>query len=147
MLVIVRYVRRLVECIVQSTDRLSKSRGFHLTSLMADSTGMVVHAILALRDIGFRRMNLANIASAKKRMRQNVKRRARNRMVRSKTRTFVKKANELIEAGDQSTAVVAVQAAMSQLDRSAQKGVVHHNNADRRKSRLAKKLQALSQAA
>jgi small subunit ribosomal protein S20 len=92
-------------------------------------------------------MNLANIASAKKRMRQNVKRRARNRMVRSKTRTFVKKANELIEAGDQSTAVAAVQAAMSQLDRAAQKGVVHHNNADRRKSRLAKKLQALSQAA
>lgn len=92
-------------------------------------------------------MNLANIESAKKRMRQNVKRRVRNRMVRNKTRTFVKKANQMIEAGDQSAAIIAVQAAMSQLDRAAQKGVVHHNNADRRKSRLAKKLQTLSQAA
>ena len=108
---------------------------------------MAVHAILAFRDTGFRRMNLANIESAKKRMRQNVKRRVRNRMVRNKTRTFIKKANQLIEAGDQSAAIVAVQAAMSQLDRAAQKGVVHHNNADRRKSRLAKKLQTLSQAA
>jgi len=92
-------------------------------------------------------MNLANIESAKKRVRQNIKRRVRNRMVRNKTRTFIKKANQLIEAGDQSAAIVAVQAAMSQLDRAAQKGVVHHNNADRRKSRLAKKLQTLSQAA
>ena len=92
-------------------------------------------------------MNLANIESAKKRMRQNIKRRVRNRMVRNKTRTFVKKANQLIEAGDQSAAIIAVQAAMSQLDRAAQKGVVHHNNADRRKSRLAQKLQTLSQAA
>lgn len=90
---------------------------------------------------------MANIESAKKRMRQNVKRRVRNRMVRNKTRTFVKKANQMIEAGDQSAATIAVQAAMSQLDRAAQKGVVHHNNADRRKSRLAKKLQTLSQAA
>ena len=90
---------------------------------------------------------MANIESAKKRMRQNIKRRVRNRMVRNKTRTFVKKANQLIEAGDQSAAIIAVQAAMSQLDRAAQKGVVHHNNADRRKSRLAQKLQTLSQAA
>ena len=90
---------------------------------------------------------MANIESAKKRMRQNVKRRVRNRMVRNKTRTYIKKANQLIEAGDQSAAIIAVQAAMSQLDRAAQKGVVHHNNADRRKSRLAKKLQTLAQAA
>jgi small subunit ribosomal protein S20 len=90
---------------------------------------------------------LANIASAKKQMRQNIKRRVRNRMVRNKTRTFVKKANQLIEAGDHAEAIAAVQAAMSQLDRAAQKGVLHHNNADRRKSRLAKKLQALSQPA
>ncbi|TFG67518.1 MAG: 30S ribosomal protein S20 [Anaerolineales bacterium] len=90
---------------------------------------------------------MANIESAKKRVRQNVKRRARNRIIRSKTRTFVKKANQMIEAGDQSEAIVAVKAAMSQLDRAAQKGVVHHNNADRRKARLAKKLLALSEAA
>ncbi len=79
-------------------------------------------------------------------MRQNAKRRMRNRMVRAKTRTFIKKANDTIAAGDPSAAVEAVQAAMSQLDRAAQKGVVHPNNADRRKSRLAKKLVALKQA-
>ncbi|MCE5260090.1 MAG: 30S ribosomal protein S20 [Chloroflexi bacterium] len=90
---------------------------------------------------------MPNIKSAKKQMRQNAKRRMRNRMVRAKTRTFIRKANDTIAAGDQSAAVEAVQAAMSQLDRAAQKGVVHPNNADRRKSRLAKKLAALKQAA
>jgi small subunit ribosomal protein S20 len=90
---------------------------------------------------------LPNIESAKKRMRQNVKRRASNRMIRTRSRTFVKKANDAIASGDQATAVAAVQEAMSQLDKAAQKGIVHRNNADRRKARLAKKLSALSQTA
>jgi len=90
---------------------------------------------------------LANIKSAKKQMRQNEKRRLRNRMVRSKTRTYVRKANEAILEGDQAAAVDSVQAAMSQLDRAAQKGVLHRKNADRRKSRLAKRLQSLNQTA
>lgn len=90
---------------------------------------------------------MANIKSAKKQMRQNEKRRVRNRMVRSKARTYVRKANEAILEGDQAAAVASVQAAMSQLDKAAQKGVLHRKNADRRKSRLAKKLQALAQSA
>lgn len=90
---------------------------------------------------------MANIKSAKKQMRQNEKRRLRNRMVRSKTRTYVRKANEAILEGDQAAAVDSVQAAMSQLDRAAQKGVLHRKNADRRKSRLAKRLQSLNQTA
>jgi len=89
---------------------------------------------------------LANIKSAKKQMRQNEKRRVRNRMVRSKARTYVRKANEAILEGDLTSAVASVQAAMSQLDKAAQKGVLHRKNADRRKARLAKKLHALTQS-
>lgn len=90
---------------------------------------------------------MPNIKSAKKQMRQNVKRRMRNRMVRNKARTFVKKATDALAAGEVTPAAEAIREAMSQLDKAAQKGVIHRNNADRRKSRLAKKLSALSQTA
>ncbi len=73
-------------------------------------------------------------------MRQNEKRRNRNRVYRGKARTFIKKAQAAMAAGnleearDQST--LAIQA----LDKAAQKGVIHKNNAARRKSRLLKSL-------
>ncbi|NLV74512.1 MAG: 30S ribosomal protein S20 [Chloroflexi bacterium] len=86
---------------------------------------------------------MPNITSAKKRMRQNAKRRLRNRMVRTKARTFVKKANESLASGDAESATEAVRQAMSQLDRAAQKGTLHTRNADRRKARLAKRLATL----
>jgi small subunit ribosomal protein S20 len=85
---------------------------------------------------------LANIKSAIKQMRQNEKRRARNRMVRSSTRTAMKKANILIASGDEQEATDAVRQAISALDKAAQKGVIHPNNAARHKSRLMKKLEA-----
>jgi small subunit ribosomal protein S20 len=85
---------------------------------------------------------LANIKSAIKQMRQNEKRRARNRMVRSSTRTAMKKANILIASGDEQEATDAVRQAISALDKAAQKGVIHRNNAARHKSRLMKKLEA-----
>ncbi|HHX44008.1 MAG TPA: 30S ribosomal protein S20 [Chloroflexi bacterium] len=84
---------------------------------------------------------MANTKSAIKRMRQNERRRARNRAVRSRMRTFVKRANTAIVAGEEDAAE-AVRAAISELDRAAQKGVIHRNNAARRKSRLMKKLHA-----
>jgi len=87
---------------------------------------------------------LANIKSAIKRMRQNEKRRLRNRRIRSRTRTFVRKANALITDGDKAEAETSVQAAIRELDRAAQKGVIHSNNAARRKSRLMEKFNALS---
>ena len=86
---------------------------------------------------------MANLKSAIKRVRQNAKRRVRNRQVSSKTRTFVKRAHESIAAGDKDAATGAVNAAVRQLDRAAQKGVIHRNNSARRKSRLMKKLNAL----
>lgn len=83
---------------------------------------------------------MANIKSAIKRARQNEKRRARNRVYRSSARTYVKKARRLIEAGDLEQAEHEVALAISALDKAAQEGVVHKNNAARRKSRLVKLL-------
>jgi len=74
--------------------------------------------------------------SAAKAHRQSLKRRLRNRIVRSATKTIVKNAEAAIAAGDPEAARLAVRAALSKLDRAAKKGVVHANAAARRKSRL-----------
>ncbi len=82
---------------------------------------------------------MANTRSAKKRMRQNQKRRLRNRIVRTRARTAVRRGRQAIETGDLDAAKVALKA-VSELDRAAVKGVIHPNNAARRKSRLMKRL-------
>ena len=83
---------------------------------------------------------MANTKSAKKRIRQNEKRRIRNREVMSRTRTYLKRADKSIESGDYPASEEAVQKAISELDRAASKGVIHKNNAARRKSRLMARL-------
>ena len=88
---------------------------------------------------------MANTASAKKRIRQNSKRRMRNRIFRSQARTHVKRALIALETNDAESAIEAVQQAVSTLDRAASKGVIHRNNAARRKSRLMKRLAALEE--
>jgi len=90
---------------------------------------------------------LANIKSAIKRNRQNEKRRVRNRVYRGRARTFVKNARLAIESGDVEAARAATLEAVSALDKAAQKGVLHDNNASRRKGRLMKQLAALEQQA
>ncbi len=85
---------------------------------------------------------MANIKSAEKKNRQSIKRAERNRVVRGSTRTAVKKARLAIDSGDPN-ALQAVMAAERALDRAASKGVIHANNASRRKSRL---YQALNRA-
>ncbi len=92
------------------------------------------------------RIELANTASAIKRVRQESKRRARNRAVKSRMRTYVKRAQLAIEAGDMAQATQAVRAAVREIDKAAQKGVIHANNAARRKSRLMQRLNQASQA-
>ena len=84
---------------------------------------------------------MPNNPAAEKRMRQEQKRRLHNRMVKSIVRTNVTKARQALASGVESEA--AVRAAISELDRAAKKGVIHHNNAARRKSRLMKQLNAL----
>lgn len=79
---------------------------------------------------------MANIRSAKKRMRQNEKRRIRNKTIRTRSRTFLKQARSSIHSGDYEASAEAVKLAISELDRAAAKGVIHRNNAARRKSRL-----------
>jgi small subunit ribosomal protein S20 len=88
---------------------------------------------------------LANIKSAIKRNRQNEKRRVQNRIVRGSTRTQVKKAKEAIGEENKDTALLEVQEAVKKLDRAASKGVIHKNNAARRKSRLFKQLAKLEE--
>lgn len=87
---------------------------------------------------------MANIKSQIKRNKQNEKRRIRNRIVRGKTRTAIAKAREAIATQSVEEAKQAVLLAISSLDRAASKGVIHKNNAARRKSRLMKRLAALA---
>ena len=89
---------------------------------------------------------MANIKSQIKRNRQNQKRRARNRVYRGSARTFVRKARLAIESGDVEEARAATLQAASALDKAAEKGVLHKNNASRRKGRLMKQLAALETA-
>jgi small subunit ribosomal protein S20 len=90
---------------------------------------------------------LAYSRSAEKRHRQSLKRQVRNRSVRSAARTYVAKAQRLIEAGTLPEAEAAVQAAVSVLDRAHKKGVIHASNAARRKSRLMARYNAALAAA
>jgi small subunit ribosomal protein S20 len=85
---------------------------------------------------------MPNNASAEKRMRQEQKRRLHNRMVKSVVKTNVTKARQAIFSGVD--AETAVRDAVSELDRAAKKGVIHRNNAARRKSRLMKQLNAIT---
>jgi small subunit ribosomal protein S20 len=90
---------------------------------------------------------MANIKSAKKRARTNPKRRSRNRHHLGLTRSKLKKARQALESGDVEAAREAVREATSQLDHAASKGVLHKNNASRRKSRLMQQLNALEESA
>ena len=81
---------------------------------------------------------MANIKSAKKRILQNEKSRLRNRRYIGGSRKAVKNARKLVDSGDVAGAEEAVREACAQLDRAASKGVIHKNNAARRKSRLMK---------
>ena len=74
--------------------------------------------------------------SAQKAHRQSLKRRIRNRAARSATKTAVKHAGAAIASGDPEAARTVVRSALIALDRAAQKGIIHPNNAARRKSRL-----------
>jgi small subunit ribosomal protein S20 len=89
---------------------------------------------------------LANTASAKKRIRSSERRRIHNRTYRAAGRTYVKKARTLIAAGKLPEAEEAVRQAISTLDKSATKGVIHPRNASRRKGRLMAALAAASKS-
>jgi small subunit ribosomal protein S20 len=84
---------------------------------------------------------LANTKSAQKRIRSNERRHQRNVMYKSRVKTMIRKAEAGIYAG--STDIEAVRVAISTLDKAAVKGIIHKNNAARRKSRLMARYNAL----
>jgi small subunit ribosomal protein S20 len=89
-------------------------------------------------------VTLANIKSAIKRNKQNEKRRVRNRVFRGRARSFVYKARTAVESGNAEEGRTAVFTAIQALDKAVQQGIVHKNNAARRKSRLMKRLATLA---
>lgn len=82
---------------------------------------------------------MANTKSAEKRARTSLKRNLRNRMVKSRVRTFIR-------SFTQEQTVETLRAAISEIDRAVVKGVMHRNTASRKKSRLTRRLNALTQA-
>jgi len=78
--------------------------------------------------------------SAQKQVRVAERKQLRNKSVRSECKTNISKAEGLIFSGDLEAAQEAVSAAIRSLDKAAEKGIIHPNNAARRKARLMKKL-------
>ena len=80
------------------------------------------------------------VKRARKEVRATERKRLRNKSIRSRCKTSITKAERLIFAGELEAARGAVVVAIASLDRAAEKGVIHPNNAARRKSRLMQKL-------
>jgi small subunit ribosomal protein S20 len=87
---------------------------------------------------------MANTSSAKKATRKITRRTAMNKNRRSRVRTYVRKVEEALAAGDKTAAQAAFLAAQPELMRAATKGVMHKNTASRKVSRLAQRLKTLS---
>lgn len=83
---------------------------------------------------------MANTKSAIKRIKQNHKRRLRNRLFTGRARTFIKSAHSKMAEGTEEDARAATMAAIRALDKAAEKGIIHKNNAARRKGRLMRRL-------
>jgi small subunit ribosomal protein S20 len=86
---------------------------------------------------------MATHVSAEKRIRQTARRTAVNRARLSRLRTFVKRVETAIAAGDKEAAREALKAAQPELQRGAQKGVLHRNTVARKLSRLSARIRAL----
>ncbi len=79
---------------------------------------------------------MPNTASAKKRLRQNDKRRLHNRSIRTNMRGTIRRVHAAAEAGDHGAAMEALQVAYKKLDQAAARNIIHDNAAARTKSRL-----------
>src|SRR6476619_5437362 len=86
---------------------------------------------------------MANSPTSKKRALQAERRAATNKARRSRMRTFIRKVEEAIAAGDADAAATSLRAAQPEISRGVSKGVVHRNTASRKISRLAGRVNAL----
>ena len=87
---------------------------------------------------------LANIKSAKKRVITSQVRAERNKAVKSRVKTYIKKVEAAVAAGDKAAAQAALLAATSEIDKATSKGVYHKNTASRKVSRLSKAVNTLA---
>jgi small subunit ribosomal protein S20 len=87
---------------------------------------------------------MANTPSAKKAARKIARRTAVNRSRRTKMRTYIRKVEEAVAAGDSGAALAALNAAEPIVMRAAQNGIVHKNTASRKVSRLTKRVHAMA---
>ena len=87
---------------------------------------------------------MANTPQSKKRARQNERRYAMNKARRSRIRTYLRRVEEAIGAGDKDAAQTALRAAQPELMRGVTKGVYHKNTAARKMSRLSARVKALA---
>ena len=86
---------------------------------------------------------MANSAGSRKRARQAIKRNKHNSQIRAKVRTFVKKVAYAVAAGDKKEADSGFEAMQKNLDQAVSKGLIHKNQAARKKSRLSAQIKAL----
>jgi len=94
---------------------------------------------------GKREVNiLANIKSAKKRIKVTARKTLRNKMIKSFTRTVIKRVIAACEAHNRAEAQKSLVQAVAAIDKAASKGIFHKNNAARKKSRLAKMVNKVS---
>ena len=89
---------------------------------------------------------MPNTASAKKRLRQSIDRRARNRSTKTSIRTLTRKIREAITAKDVAKSEADFGTLVKKLDRAAGKNVIHANAAARTKSRLTKAIKSIKTA-
>ncbi|MGF7143923.1 small subunit ribosomal protein S20 [Anaerotaenia torta] len=87
---------------------------------------------------------MANIKSAKKRILVNETKAARNRQIKSKVKTMIKKVDAAVAAGDKDLAKTNLVAAVSEIDKACSKGVYHKNTASRKVSRLSKAINTIA---
>ena len=86
---------------------------------------------------------MANSAGSRKRARQAVQRNKHNSQIRAKARTFIKKVAYAIEAGNEKEAISGFAAMQKNVDQAVSKGLIHKNQAARKKSRLSAQIKAL----
>lgn len=87
---------------------------------------------------------MANIKSAKKRVITSQVRAERNKAIKSRVKTYIKKVEAAVAAGDKAAAQTALQAAITEIDKACTKGVYHKNNAARKVSRVTKAVNTLA---
>jgi len=95
---------------------------------------------MMLQQVSMEVMSVANIKSSIKDIERSEKRRQRNKSVKSRVRTYMRKFERAVESGDEEEKIQAYRRAQSEIDRAVSKGVLKPNTGARYKSRLAAKL-------